>query len=158
MYKLTASVCPLPLLPKYLPDVDGKNLSNHALWLFLLKLSGPLHFSAFQLFSIRCASVSLLWGIRAEAAVQQNMPATSRIGERPSKKKLWRILQSRLHHGDWETRPNTVKPSQLHGGHANVLLGYIQILQPEFTWFLSFKYLHYQKVPKLQRSHITHDT
>lgn len=137
MYKLTASVCPLPLLPKCLPDVDGKNLSNHALWLFLPKLSGPSHFSAFPLFSICCASVSLRWGIRAEAAVQQNMPATSKIRERRSGKKLWRILQSRLHHRDWGTRPNAVKPSQLHGGSENVLLGYVQILQPFFFFFFA---------------------
>lgn len=58
---------------------------------------------------------------------------------RGSAKKLWRILQSRLHHRDQGIRPNTVKPSQetpswLHGGSENVLLDYIWFVQAEFTF------------------------
>lgn len=122
----------------------------------LLKLSGPSHFSDFPLFSLHCASVSLLWGIRAKAAVQQNMPAASRIRERRSGKKLWRILQSRSHHGDWETRPHVVKTSQLHGGSEDILLGYLQILQSLHVFLPSNNFITKVLKSELYTSFMTH--
>lgn len=122
----------------------------------LLKLSGPSHFSDFPLFSLHCASVSLLWGIRAKAAVQQNMPAASRIRERRSGKKLGRILQSRSHHGDWETRPHVVKTSQLHGGSEDILLGYLQILQSLHVFLPSNNFITKVLKSELYTSFMTH--